>query len=106
MTLSSTSKRSAAMAPELAINRAALLVINPQKVFFSPESSFARRRRVEGDDPDGALDRCRELVRAMRAARRPVIFLKTSFRKDYLDTALPKSLLEEGIESDPDFLVE
>lgn len=73
--------------PALDPRRTALLVVDMQNGFLSPEGSIARLG-LPIDRARAAVEPARRLVRAFRAAGAPVIFTQTVFRADYSDAGL------------------
>lgn len=72
------------MEPQLAPDRTALLVIDMQNGFCSPEGSFAGLG-LDVSMTGGAIAGCVALVDAARAASVPVVFTRYVYRADYRD---------------------
>lgn len=77
--------------PELSFDRSALLLLDMQNEFLTPDGTFARNGLLQPLAPaerDELIFNAKTLLEAVRRAGRPVIYLKTAFRSDYADCFL------------------
>lgn len=78
------------LASELKLEKSALLVVDMQNGFLKPDSPFARTGLIPavGRERQEIVSNVQSLVRDMRQAGRPVVYVNTAFRSDYADCFL------------------
>lgn len=87
--------------------RSALILIDFQNDFLHRDGLIQRLGLVDPtEEREGALKNVTLLVGQMKAAGRPVIWIKTELRSDHLDSALPSSFIGLGLTAGNGFLVQ
>jgi nicotinamidase-related amidase len=93
---------------ELDINRSALVLVDLQRDLLDPDGALARAG-LPAADPEATaqlVQTCRELIDTMRRAGRPIVWVKSELRPDYLDSGHSPTWLEQRRSAAGQFLVE
>lgn len=79
-------------------SHSALLVIDFQNDFLHPRGLWHRlgRDRMTDEERKLLLKNALTLIKQMKAAGRPVVWIKTALRRDHLDSALPLPLKNDS----------
>jgi ureidoacrylate peracid hydrolase len=96
------------MARAFDISRSALLLIDTQRDLLHDDGALARAgmRDVGSEEVVPLVDSWNRLAADMSRAGRPVIWLTTSFRRDYTDVATADQWIDRRKDIDGGFLVE
>src|SRR5262245_26149386 len=96
------------MTNALDIGRAALLLVDLQRDVLHPKGAVARQGLSGLDPASGAhlIAAWQELADTVRAAGRPVVWVNTEFRRDYLDAAVAARWLDARRGAPGGFLVQ
>ena len=85
------------METSIELDRVALLLVDLQRDLLHEGGALARGRLPSLDPEEVQLlvQTCQELVATMRAAGRPIVWVKTELRPDYADSAMAPVWLEQ-----------
>ncbi len=96
------------MTSTMEISRAALLLVDMQRDLLHEDGALARVAlpKLEPEDRQRLLVQWRELVNAVRQSGRPIVWVKTELRPDFVDSGLAESWLEPRKQAAGAFLSE
>jgi nicotinamidase-related amidase len=93
---------------DFAIDRSALVLVDLQRDLLHQDGVLARAGlpSMSPEDRARVLQTCENLVESMRQAGRPIVWVKTELRPDYLDSTHYRAWLDERKEAASNFLIE